>query len=119
MNLDKLFYATWGFVFILAGISAIFGIYLKLDLFSTIMIWLISVGIMLVIAGLLNMKEAKRNGILQMVLGFLFVVISASVLTVVLEIINILLSIAIIIILIGIIIIAMSLSKSGDINDRS
>ena len=116
MNFDKLFYATWGFVLILAGISAILGIYLQIDLFSTIMIWLISVGIMLTIVGILNMNEPNKTGLMQMILGLLFVVFSASILSVILELINILVSVALIIILIGIIIVAMSLSKGRDKN---
>ena len=116
MNYDKLFYATWGFVFILAGICAIFGMYFQLNLFATIMLWLISIGILLILVGGMTLKETSKTGIIQMFLGLILVVVSASILSVILQLINIFISLAIIIILIGIIIVALSFSKVGEIN---
>lgn len=115
MSSDKLFYATWGFVFILAGLAAILGMLFELELFPTAMIWLIGVGILLILIGIANLKKSRSTANIQLVLGYIFALMSALILSVYLNIINPIISFIIMIILIGIIIVGMSLSKEGEI----
>jgi len=101
MNSDKIFYATLGLVIIMLGISAIIGLYLQMEILAIIMLWILTAGIILAVAGAITIPKSKNTATLQMITGVLFVCISAGVLAVVLNLLNIYVALAIIIVIIG------------------
>ena len=111
MNSDKIFYATWGLVVIMAGLCAIIGMALELEIIGIFMLWLLSVGIILVVVGIISLGKSKTAANIQIVVGMLLVVVSGGILAVYLELLDTYVTLAIIVIIVGVSIAAMGMSK--------
>jgi len=113
MKADKIFYATWGLVIIMAGICAIIGLRLQLDLWSIVMVWLICVGIILIAAGFVTLSSDRKTAILQILVGELCMTITLGVLAIYLHVLDIYLTFALISIIVGVSVIAVGMSRKG------
>ena len=111
MNSDKIFYATCGLVVIMAGFCAIIGMSLKLGIPSIFMLWLLSLGIILVVVGIISLVKIRTATNIQIVVGVLLVVVSGGTLAIYLELLDVYVTLAIIVIIVGVCITAMGMSK--------
>jgi hypothetical protein len=111
MNSDKMFYAAWGLVIIMAGLCAIFGYYYGIEILGIFMIWLLNVGIILVIFGAATINKSKNTATTQIFAGIILTCISAGALGLFLNIIDAVVSVALIIVIIGISILAFGIIK--------
>ena len=98
-------------VVIMIGVCAIIGMMLELPLAGIIMLWLLSVGIILIIVGIATVNKSIKAANIQMVTGMLLVFLSAGTLAVFLNILDVYVTLAIIIIIVGITIVALGMSN--------
>jgi len=113
MSKDRIFYGTWGAVILMIGVCVILGMYLSFDAMEIFTLWVLCVGAILFVVGMISLKESKKNATIQMVTGAMLMVISAGTLAIVLKLLSMYITIAIIIIVVGITILALGLSKKG------
>jgi hypothetical protein len=113
MKADKIFYASWGLVLIMAGICAIIGLSLQWDILSIVLLWLISVGIILIVAGVITLSSDRKTAILQMLAGVLCSTITLGILAIYLQVLDVYVTFALIIIIVGVSVIAIGISRKG------
>jgi hypothetical protein len=111
MKSDKIFYASWGLALILIGVCIIIGLGLHLDFWTTFMLWLLSVGILLVIVGIITASTDRKTAILQVITGELLAAISLGILAIYLHILDVYVTLGLIIIIIGGSVIFIGLSR--------
>ena len=111
MNSDKIFHISWGLLVILAGLSIIFGIYLRYGAIEILMLLILDVGIILIIIGGITKSKEKNNATIQIILGLMLVILSLGGLSVILNILDAIIALAIIIVIFGISIVILGLIK--------
>ena len=110
MKSDKIFFAIWGLVIIMAGICAIIGLSFQWDFWSIVMLWLLCVGAILIAAGLISVPSNRKTAILQITTGGLLATITLGILAIHLRILDMYMTFALIIIIVGGTIIAIGMS---------
>jgi len=111
MNPDRIFYGTWGLVILMIGICVILGKLFSLDVLGIFTLWVLSVGAILVIVGIITINTSKKTATMQMGAGMLLVVISAGAMAILLKLLDVYITLAIIIIFVGAGIASLGLSK--------
>lgn len=113
MKTDKIFFASWGFVIIMAGVCTIIGLSFQWDFWSIVMLWLLSDGVILTVAGLIAVPKDRKTAILQITAGGLLATITLGFLAIHLRLLDMYITFALIIIIVGGIVIAVGLSRKG------
>lgn len=113
MKADKIFYASWGFAIIMAGICAIIGLYFQWDLLSIVMLWFITVGVILIAVGLISLSSDRKTAVMQIIAGEILTLVTLGILAIYLHILDVYITLAVIIIIIGISVIAVGISRKG------
>ena len=111
MNADKLFIATWGLVVILAGVCAIVGLSFELAAIGIVSLWLLCVGLVLTIVGLLTLKKDQKTGTYQTIAGVLLFAVFTGAFAVITNLLDIYVTIALIIIIVGVGILTLALLR--------
>ena len=111
MKADKIFFAGCGLVIIMAGICAIIGLSFQWDFLSIVMAWLISVGVILIVVGLISVTTDRKTAILQILTGELLATITLGILVMHLALLDIYIIFALILIIVGGTIIAVGISR--------
>ncbi len=111
MGSNKLFYGTWGLIILMLGVSIILGVTFQMNVLGVVTLWVLSIGAILILVGVISLKLKRNTGRLQIALGILFVLVSAGVITVTLQFLNVYLTLGIILIVGGISIGALGLLK--------
>jgi len=112
MNGDKIFYGTWGAVILMIGVCVILGMYLSLDVLEIFTLWILCVGAILFIAGIVSIKASKKSATIQMITGTLLVTISVGTLATFLKLLDVYVTLAIIVIVAGVTTVALGVSKT-------
>lgn len=113
MRSDKIFYAIWGLVIIMAGVCAIVGLGFQWDFLSTLMLWLVIVGVILIIVGIITASTDINTAITQIIAGDLLTTITLGILVIHLHLLDLYITFALIIIIIGVSVIAIGMSRKG------
>jgi hypothetical protein len=111
MNTDKIFYATWGAVIIMIGICVLLGMYLNLEIIGTTLLWLFSVGIILLTVGIATVGKDKNTATLQMITGMILSSVTIGGLVLIKNLLDVYQTLAIILIIVGVSIVAIGLSR--------
>jgi hypothetical protein len=111
MNTDKIFYATWGAVIIMIGICVLLGMYLNLEIIGTTLLWLFSVGIILLTVGIATAGKDKNTATLQMITGMILSSVTIVGLVLIKDLLDVYQTLAIILIIVGVSIVAIGLSR--------
>jgi hypothetical protein len=111
MKADKIFFASWGLVIIMAGVCAIIGLSFQWDFWSIVMLWLFSVGMILIVAGIISIPADRKTAILQIMAGELLATITLGILAIHLRLLDMYIIFALIIIIVGGSVIAIGVSR--------
>jgi hypothetical protein len=113
MKADKIFFVIWGLVIIMAGICAIIGLSFQWDFLSILMFWLVSVGVILIVAGLISLSTDKKTASMRILQGEVLATITLGILVIHLRLLDMYLTFALIIIIFGVSVIALGISRKG------
>jgi len=85
--------------------------YLSLDVLEIFTLWILCVGAILFIVGIISIKASRKSATIQMITGTLLVAISAGTLVTFLKLLDVYITLAIIVIVAGVTIVALGMSK--------
>ncbi len=103
MGSNKIFYGAWGLVILMLGVSIILGVYLSMSVLGVIALWVMSIGVILILVGMLTLLTLHNNaGRLQIGMGLLFVLVTAGAFAVTLQLLSVYITLGIIFIIGGI-----------------
>ena len=111
MNPDKAFYGTWGSAILMLGVCAIIGMALEIGAAGILMIWVLCLGAILLVLGIMTMKDKAGSAQLQVGAGMALVALSVTALAVFLELISMLMALALIVVFVGIGILSLGMTK--------
>ena len=111
MRSDKIFYMSWGIAIILIGVCVIIGLGFHLDLGITFILWLLSVGILIVILAMITSTINRKTALSQLITGEIITAISLGTLAIYFQVLDSLIALSLIIIIIGGGVIVLGMSR--------